>query len=122
MTETLSSPRTAPPVEPAVIDVPPVAAQKPISPVPIYVGVGLVVLGLALLTFTWGTVAAETEVWRQLPYVVSGGFGGLAAVLIGVTVVNVASKRADAVARERQNAQLTETLRELREAIEGDLP
>lgn len=91
---------------------------RPGSPLPTYAGLALCVLGFVLLAYSWGKVAGEVEVWRQMPYLVSGGFTGLGLVLVGVTLVNIAAKRADAAARERQDDQLAEALRELRQALE----
>ncbi|HVF21242.1 MAG TPA: hypothetical protein VNA14_13515 [Mycobacteriales bacterium] len=96
------------------------AVLRPDSPIPIYVGVALCVLGFGLLAYTWGRVADQVQVYQQLPYVVSGGFTGLALVLIGVTVVNIAAKRADAADRERQHDQLTAALRELHSYLAED--
>ena len=93
---------------------------RPGSPLPVYIGVALCVAGFAMLAFTWGRVADEVQVYRQIPYLVSGGFTGLALVLVGVTVVNVAAKRADAADRQRQHDQLTGALRDLRATIELD--
>ena len=93
---------------------------RPGSPLPVYVGVAVCVIGFALLVYTWGQVADEVQVYRQLPYVVSGGLTGLALVLVGVTVINVAAKRADAADRERQHEQLTDALRELRASLDDD--
>ena len=93
---------------------------RPGSPLPVYIGVALCVAGFAMLAYTWGRVADEVQVYRQIPYLVSGGFTGLALVLVGVTVVNVAAKRADAADRQRQHDQLTGALRDLRATIELD--
>ena len=94
---------------------------RPGSPVPVYIGVGLCVAGFALLAYTWGRVADEVQVFRQIPYLVSGGFTGLALVLVGVTVVNIAAKRADAAERLRQHEQLAGALQDLRTTIDlGD--
>ena len=94
---------------------------RPGSPVPVYIGIALCVAGFALLAYTWGRVADEVQVYRQVPYLVSGGFTGLALVLVGVTVVNVAAKRADAADRLRQHEQLTAALQDLRTTIDlGD--
>ena len=93
---------------------------RPGSPIPVYVGIALCLLGFGLLAYTWGRVADEVQVYQQIPYVVSGGFTGLGLVLVGVTVVNVAAKRADAADRERQHDQLTEALRELHSALADD--
>jgi hypothetical protein len=93
---------------------------RPGSPVPVYIGIALCLLGFALLAYTWGRVADEVQVYKQIPYLVSGGFTGLGLVLVGVTIVNVAAKRADAADRERQHDQLTAALRELHSALAGD--
>ncbi len=93
---------------------------RPESPVPVYIGIALCLLGFGLLAYTWGRVADEVQVFKQIPYLVSGGFTGLGLVLVGVTVVNVAAKRADAADRERQHGQLTAALRELHTALAED--
>ncbi|MBL7495530.1 hypothetical protein I6A84_05140 [Frankia sp. CNm7] len=43
----------------------------------------VIAAGVVLLLSCYLGVSAETEAGLQLPYLVSGGFGGLAAVLIG---------------------------------------
>ena len=93
---------------------------RPGSPIPVYIGIALCMLGFGLLAFTRLRVADEVQVYQQIPYLVSGGFTGLGLVLVGVTVVNVAAKRADAVDRERQHEQLTAALRELHAALAED--
>lgn len=95
-------------------------ALRPLSPVPTYVGVALTVLGFVLIAIAWRQVAAETNVALQLPYLVSGGLTGLALVMVGVTVVNVAAKRRDAVLREQQTALLADALQELSAALDPD--
>ena len=93
---------------------------RPGSPIPVYIGIALCMLGFGLLAYTWMQVADEVQVYQQIPYLVSGGFTGLGLVLVGVTVVNVAAKRADAADRERQHGQLTAALRELHSALAED--
>jgi cytochrome c biogenesis protein CcdA len=83
----------------------------PESPVPVYVGVGLIALGFSLIAYTWGRVAGTLSVALQLPYVISGGLTGLALVVVGATVISVATKRRDAVLRARQLDELSEVLR-----------
>src|SRR3954451_8641010 len=76
----------------------PLAAVSAIPNLPIFAGLGLVVLGGVVLLVAWGRTAGEHNVALQLPYVVSGGFIGLALVAVGLIVVSVAAKAADAAA------------------------
>lgn len=97
-----------------------VPALRPLSPTPTYLGVVVTVIGFVLIAIAWRQVAAETNVGLQLPYLVSGGLTGLALVMVGVTVVNVAAKRRDAVLREQQTALLADALQELSAALDPD--
>ena len=83
------------------------------SPVPIYIGVAITIAGFVLLLIAWGQVAGETQVSLQLPYLVSAGLTGLALVMVGLTVVTIASEQRDAAARDRQMDQLVSILDEL---------
>ena len=89
------------------------------SPAPTWIGVGLIGLGFVVIAYTWGEVAALTSVPRQLPYFISGGLTAVALVLVGITVINLAAKRRDAIERDRQIEQLVETMAELRAAVEA---
>ena len=100
--------------------VPGVPALPSDSPTPTYLGIGVAALGFVLIAFAWGQVAGETNVALQMPYLVSGGMVGLALVLVGLTIVNVAAKRRDAALREQQTQLLADALHELRGALEGD--
>lgn len=91
---------------------PKLPALAPGSPVPVYLGVGLIIAGFATIAYTWGQVAALGAVPLQLPYVVSGGLTSLALILVGLTVVNIAALRRDAEARERQLDRLIAALDE----------
>ena len=53
------------------------------------VAVGLVVTGFVVLGLTWRAVADRLDVPLQVPYLVSGGFTGLAVIGIGLGLVNV---------------------------------
>lgn len=119
MTETLSSGTTRQ-AEPRTFEQGPVRIRR-LRPGPAtatYIGVALCALGFAVLAFSWVQVAGQSEVFRQLPYLLSGGCVGLGVILVGVTTVNVAAKQADAAARAREAEQLTQTLAELRAAVE----
>lgn len=97
-----------------------VPALRPLSPVPTYVGIAVAALGFVLILVAWSKVAGLTTVALQMPYLVSGGLTGLALVMVGVTTVNIAAKRRDAVLREQQTALLADALRELSIALDPD--
>lgn len=87
------------------------------SPVPLYIGIAIAIAGFVLLLIAWGQVAGETQVSLQLPYLVSAGLTGLALVMVGLTVVTIASEQRDAAARERQMDQLVSILDELNSTL-----
>ena len=97
-----------------------VPALRPLSPVPTYVGIAITVLGFVLLMIAWGQTAGETNVALQVPFLISAGLTGLGAVLVGLTVVNIAAKRRDALLREQQMSLLADALRELSSALDRD--
>ena len=69
------------------------------------------VAGLALIWAGWNGAASYDEVEAQFPYLISGGLGGLALVVIGVGVMVIQTHRADRV-------QLEANLGELRQILE----
>ena len=73
--------------------------------------------GMALIAFSWAKVSALVQVSLQLPYVVSGGLSGVALVVIGMTMVNVGTRRQDAAERAQQFASLDAVLGELRDTL-----
>jgi len=70
----------------------------------------LVVLGFAVLAFTWSKVAGTAIVALQLPYLASGGFAGLGVLVVGVLSIYLGVKRRDAWQRERRLGALVSTL------------
>jgi hypothetical protein len=90
---------------------------RPGSPALTYIGVGVAVLGFVLILVAWGQVAGETQVYLQIPYLVSAGLTGVGFVMVGLTVVNVAAKQRDAADRDRQMDQLVSILGELKSAL-----
>ena len=46
-----------------------------------WIGVAAVILGFGLIALTWGFVSGEGQVFRQLPYLVSGGLSGLGLIV-----------------------------------------
>ena len=81
-------------------------------------GLVLVAIGLIAITVAWSKAAATAVVGEQLPYLVAGGLGGVAAVAAGA-VLAAASVRLAELGEQVRNAQqiadLTEALRVLAE-------
>jgi hypothetical protein len=94
---------------------------RPGSPALVYIGVGVAVVGFLLILLAWGQVAGETQVYLQIPYLVSAGLTGIGLVMVGLTIVNVAAKQRDAADRDRQMDQLVSILAELKAAM-GERP
>lgn len=94
--------------------------MRPVGPALTYVGIAIAAAGFGVLAFTWGEVAGLTDVWRQMPYVLSGGLVGLGLILSGLTLVNINAKRQDAAARERQLGQVREVLLEVKALLAGE--
>jgi hypothetical protein len=97
----------------------PVAVLRNVPHLGTWTGVLLAAVGAALLALAWGKTAGLTNVALQIPYVLSAGFTGLGLVAVGLTVINVSAKRADARERTRQVAELRELMAELRRTVEG---
>ncbi|MFN2537442.1 MAG: hypothetical protein ABR549_04720 [Mycobacteriales bacterium] len=85
-----------------------------------WAGIGTSAVGMVLLVIAWGKTAGLTNVALQIPYLVSAGFTGIALVLVGLTVVNIDAKRADAAERSRQLSELRGLLAELRSTVEDE--
>lgn len=92
---------------------------RPGSPGVTYIGVGVAVLGFLLILLAWGQTAGETQVYLQVPYLVSAGLSGIGLVMVGLTIVNVSAKQRDAADRDRQMDQLVSILDELK-AVMGE--
>jgi hypothetical protein len=96
----------------------PIAALRGVPNLTTWLGVTISAAGLVLIAIAWGRTAALTNVALQTPYVISAGFTGLGLVVVGVTMVSIAAKRADAAERIRQLRELREVLADLRRQIE----
>src|SRR5689334_22617656 len=75
------------------------------SPAVTWIGLVVAAVGFVLIGIAWSQVAGETQVYLQLPYLVSAGLTGLGLIMVGLTVVNVSAKRRDAAERARQTEQ-----------------
>jgi hypothetical protein len=94
---------------------------EPASLLPTYLGILVTIAGFALIALAWAKVAALTDVALQLPYLVSAGLTGLALVMVGLIVINIAAKRQDAAERARQLQTLSEALADLARSLEGEI-
>lgn len=83
-----------------------------------WVGVAVAAAGFGVLAYTWGRVAALGNVALQVPYVVSGGAGGLGMLVVGLALVGIAARRADSAERSRQLRELRDVLADLRSTLE----
>lgn len=92
--------------------------MRPSSPAPIYTGIGVTVAGFLLLVFAWSKVAGQEFVPLQMPFLVSGGFTGLALVMVGLVLVNVGVRRLDTARRGRETERVIAAVAALREALQ----
>ena len=74
-------------------------------------GLAFCIAGLAVIWAGWNGAASYNDIRKQFPYLISGGVGGLALVVIGVGLMIIQSQRADRV-------QLESNLIELRNILE----
>lgn len=85
----------------------------------VYLGLAFVVVGFAMIAFTWSKIAATLTVPLQIPYIASGGFVGLALVVIGVGVLSIGVKRRENFDRVRELQKLSATMESIRETVAG---
>src|SRR5438105_12138704 len=78
----------------------------------LYTAVGLVALGGIVIFLAWNGAAGKDYAQGQLPYVISGGVGGLALVITGLTVGIVQAIRRDMSELGQKLDALTEALTE----------
>lgn len=87
-----------------------------------WLGIAVAAAGFVLIAIGWGQVAAEIEVYRQLPYIVSAGLVGLGLVLVGLAVLNISSRQRDAIERDRQIDELVRVIDELKQVLSAKEP
>lgn len=76
-------------------------------------GLAFCVAGLGLIWAGWNGAATYNDIRRQFPYLISGGIGGLALVVIGVGLMVIQSQRADRVQIEANLVELRAILERL---------
>lgn len=100
----------------------PVARNLLTASAAIWFGLFMVAVGFCVIIYSWVRVAGLLDVALQMPYVVSGAASGLAAIIIGVGVVDMAVRRQDRLERRQQMLQISEVLHELRSQVENTTP
>lgn len=68
------------------------------------------VAGLAVIWAGWNGAASYNDIRKQFPYLISGGLGGLALVVIGAALMVIQSQRADRVQIEANLVELRNIL------------
>jgi hypothetical protein len=70
-------------------------------------GVALCLIGFLTIFFGWNGAASNNNVTAQFPYLISGGFTGLAIVIVGAAMLVVQNQRADRARLETLIERLT---------------
>ena len=124
-TESLPQIVDAPPQEEAVGKSRPTSKARrfaawlaaPDSKAIVLLGLLVVVAGFAVIAYSWGKVAGLLSVPLQLPYFASGGFVGLALIVLGVGIVSIGVKRRDNFDRVRELQKLAATMESIHGAV-----
>lgn len=76
-------------------------------------GLAFCIAGLAVIWAGWNGAASYNDIRKQFPYLISGGLGGLALVVIGVGLMVIQSQRADRVQLESNLIELRNILQRM---------
>lgn len=76
----------------------------------IYSAVGLTGVGLLLIALAWNGAASLDYAQGQIPYLLSGGAGGLALVIAGIALMTVYSLRRDLLLLGRKLDRMAQAL------------
>ncbi len=74
------------------------------------VGLLLVAIGMIVIGIAYNSVASQTSLLAQIPYLVSGGLIGVSLVILGSAVLVVNSAREDRALLEAKLDELTDAL------------
>lgn len=73
-------------------------------------GLALVAIGIVTIGIAYNSVASQTSLLAQMPYLVSGGLIGVSLVIVGAAVLVVNSAREDRALLEAKLDDLTDAL------------
>ena len=83
----------------------------------VIVGVVLLVIGGVLITLGWDGASGLDYVQGQFPYLLSASIPGIALIIVGMSVLVLATVRRDAAERSAQLERLTGSIAELSRLI-----
>lgn len=86
------------------------------SKVSLYIGVGLIGVGFALIFLAWNGASGLDYTQGQIPYLISGGIGGLGMVFVGAMMLVLQNARRDRAILSRQLSELSASLDRLSRA------
>jgi hypothetical protein len=84
------------------------------SPIAVYVGTGVAVVGFALLLIAWAGAVELTGTGAELPFLMAGAVIGLGLVVVGMALLVVETVRRDADARSIELGRLAASMAVLR--------
>jgi len=87
------------------------------SRAPLYVGIALLVCGWAVIFIGWYQAGNQDLETGQLPYVISGGFGGFGLLLMGMVAVLLDVVRQSEFKLRRSAEELHSRMEELAETF-----
>jgi hypothetical protein len=82
-------------------------------------GLGLIGIGILIIGLAWNGAAGVDFVQGQVPYLLSGGFLGLALVVFGAALLIVQNHRRDRSLLETQLRELNTAIARLANAVAG---
>ena len=98
------------PVAPRTASGPPAALAARWAGIGGRLGLAFALAGFLLITVAWNGAAGLDYAQGQLPYLISGGVGGLSLVILGSALLIVENARRDRALLERRLEELVSTL------------
>ncbi|HVE90936.1 MAG TPA: hypothetical protein VNE62_01360 [Actinomycetota bacterium] len=81
-----------------------------------YLAMALIGLGFLFIFVAWNGAANLDHTPGQIPYLISGGVGGLSLILVGLSIIFIQSTKRDRVALEERLRELGEVLERVQAA------